>query len=196
MGAGKKNTVIFISGRGSNMEQLIKASLSPNYPAKIIGIISNKPDAKGLEIAKAHNIKMAIISPKDFSGKKATDEAISKQLEQWNTDIICLAGYMRLLGKDFCKKWQGKIINIHPSLLPKYKGLNTHQRALEAGEIEHGCTVHFVTAEMDEGSNIGQVIVPIEAGDDAQALEKRVLKAEHHLYAWALEQVALDKIKF
>ena len=192
----KKRSVIFISGRGSNMEQLIKSSKTPDYPAKIIGVISNKPDAKGLEIAKAHNINTAIISPKDYSNKQQLDQAISKQLKEWDTQIICLAGYMRLLSKKFCNDWRGKIINIHPSLLPKYKGLDTHKRALEAGESEHGCTVHFVTPEMDDGPIIGQVIVPIMLDDSIIDLEKRVLAAEHKLYPWALEQVALKKIKF
>ena len=194
--AYKKRVAIFISGRGSNMEQLVKASENNDYPAQIVGIISDKSEAKGLKFAKEKNIEHIVISPKDFPNKQETDRAISEQLKKWKIDIICLAGYMRLLSDDFCDQWQGKIINIHPSLLPKYKGLNTHQRALDAGEIEHGCTVHFVTKKMDDGPIIGQVIVPIMAGDDADILEKKVLKAEHKLYPWALEQVASGKIRF
>ncbi len=190
----KKRTAIFISGRGSNMEQLIKASRAPDYPAEIIGVISNKADAKGLEFAKQQHIETAIISPKNYQNKKETDLAINKKLKEWNIDIICLAGYMRLLGKEFCKKWRGKIINIHPSLLPAYKGLNTHQRALEAGDSEHGCTVHFVTEKMDDGPIIAQAIVPIMLDDDEETLSKRVLMAEHKLYPMALKQVALDQI--
>ncbi len=192
----KKRIAIFISGRGSNMEQLIKASKAPDYPAEIIGVISNKEDAKGLEFAKRQQINTAIISPKDYQNKKETDLAISKKLKEWEIDIICLAGYMRLLGREFCKKWRGKIINIHPSLLPAYKGLNTHQRALEAGESEHGCTVHFVTEKMDDGPIIAQAIVPIMLDDDEETLSKRVLMAEHKLYPMALKQVALDQITF
>ncbi len=194
--AGKKRVAIFISGRGSNMEKLIRSANEPEYPAIIVGVISNKTDAKGLEFAKKQGIATAIISSKKHGGKVATDEAISKQLESWNADIICLAGYMRLLSKEFCQKWQGKIINIHPSLLPQFKGLNTHSRAIEAQVTNHGCTVHFVTAQMDDGPNIGQIIVPLQNGDTKESLEKRVLIAEHNLYPWALAQVASGEISF
>ncbi len=192
----KKRVVIFISGRGSNMQKLIEASNEPDYSAKIVGIISNKSDAKGLEFAKSHGIDCAVIKSSNYDGKAKIDAAISKQLAAWSTDLIALAGYMRLLGSDFCQKWQGKIINIHPSLLPLYKGLDTHKRALIDGATEHGCTVHFVTPEMDDGPIIGQVKVPIMLDDDETSLTERVLKAEHKLYPWALEQVASGKIKF
>jgi formyltetrahydrofolate-dependent phosphoribosylglycinamide formyltransferase len=192
----KKRIAIFISGRGSNMQKLIKTANEPDYPAQIIGVISNKADAKGLEFAKQQGLKTAIFSPKNYANKNATDLAISNQLKEWNIDIICLAGYMRLLSADFCQQWQGKIINIHPSILPAYKGLNTHTRALDANETQHGCTVHFVTADMDDGPTIGQIIVPIKLNDTQESLEKRVLIAEHSLYPWALAQVALGEITF
>jgi len=191
-----KRVAIFISGRGSNMQKLIEAASNPDYPALIVGVIANKSDAKGLEFAKAHGIKTAVILPSDYSSKAKTDAAINKQLAEWQTDMIALAGYMRLLGADFCQKWQGKIINIHPSLLPAFKGLNTHARALENHASEHGCTVHFVTAEMDDGPIIGQILVPIQNADTAEILEKRILIAEHNLYPWALAQVASGEIVF
>ncbi len=192
----KKNTVIFISGRGSNMQKLIEAASDANYPAKIIGVISNKRDAQGLEFAKKADIKTAVISPKDYKNKADTDAAISSLLESWDVDLICLAGYMRLLGAEFCQKWQGKIINIHPSLLPQFKGLNTHQRAIDSQASDHGCTVHFVTVDMDSGPIIGQIIVPLQNDDTKEKLEKRVLIAEHNLYPWALAQVASGEVNF
>jgi len=192
----KKRVVIFISGRGSNMQRLIEAASEPDYPAQIVGVIANNADAKGIEYAKSHGINTAVISPADYGGKAKTDAAINKQLADWQTDIIALAGYMRLLGADFCKKWHGKLINIHPSLLPAFKGLNTHARALENHASEHGCTVHFVTAQMDDGPIIGQILVPIQNADTVEILEERVLIAEHNLYPWALAQVASGEITF
>ncbi len=192
----KKNVVIFISDRGSNMQKLIEAASENNYPAKIIGVISNKHDAQGLEFAKKAGLKTAVISPKDYENKVKTDAAISSLLEQWGVDFICLAGYMRLLSAEFCQKWQGKIINIHPSLLPQFKGLNTHQRAIDEQVSNHGCTVHFVTPDMDSGPIIGQILVPLQNGDTKETLEKRVLIAEHNLYPWALAQVASGEITF
>ncbi len=191
----KKRVVIFISGRGSNMEKLIEAAKHPKYSSEIIGVISNKADAKGIEFAKKQGIKTAIIASRQ-KDKKAVDLTIDKQLLEWDTDLICLAGYMRILGEDFCEKWEGKIINIHPSLLPQFKGLDTHQRAINAQNSEHGCTVHFVTAKMDDGPNIGQIAVPIKLSDTAQTLSERVLIAEHNLYPWALEQVASEQVTF
>ena len=186
----KKRVAICISGRGSNMERLITASEAPDYPAEIVGVISNRPDANGLEIAKSHNIPTQIVRLKDFPEKKTADEAITKTLTGWDVDIVCLAGFMRLLSAEFCARWQGAMINIHPSLLPDFPGLNTHQRALDDEISQHGCTVHYVTAEMDQGPIIGQVAVPVLYGDTATMLSDRVLAAEHKLYPWALSQVA------
>ena len=132
----------------------------------------------------------------EYKDKKSIDLEIDAQLLKWEADLLCLAGYMRILGADFCKKWEGKIINIHPSLLPQFKGLNTHQRAINAQSAEHGCTVHFVTAQMDDGPIIGQIVVPVELSDTVQTLSERVLIAEHNLYPWALEQVATGQVVF
>lgn len=190
----KKRVAILISGRGSNMRALIEAAQSADYPAEIAGVISNKADAEGLVTAGQNGLPIAVVSLKDHTDKAATDLAIDAQLKDWDVDIVCLAGFMRLLGAEFCANWQGSIINIHPSLLPEFKGLDTHRRALDADAAEHGCTVHFVTAEMDDGPIIGQVAVPVEFGDSPSLLAERVLKAEHKLYPWALAQVASGEI--
>lgn len=192
----KKRVAILISGRGSNMEALIEASQTPDYPTEIVGVVSNKSDAEGLATAAQHNIPVATVSLKDHADKSTADAALDAQLKDWGVDIVCLAGFMRLLSAEFCNQWQGKLINIHPSLLPDFKGLDTHQRALDADAAQHGCTVHFVTAEMDNGPIIGQVAVPVEFGDTASMLAERVLKAEHKLYPWALAQVATGEITF
>lgn len=192
----KKRVVVLISGRGSNMEALIEAARDADYPAEIVGVISNKATAPGLKTASDSDIPTAVFSLKDYANKKATDTALDAQLRDWNADIVCLAGFMRILSADFCKKWQGRAINIHPSLLPEFPGLDTHQRALDAEASEHGCTVHFVTAKMDDGPIIGQVAVPILYGDSVDVLDERVLKAEHKLYPWALEQIASGAITF
>lgn len=192
----KKRVAVLISGRGSNMEALIKATKTDNFPAQIIGVISNKSDAAGLQTAKDSGIETAAISLKSFDSKDQADTAISNQLNAWGIDIVCLAGFMRLLTPDFCEQWRGRLINIHPSLLPEYKGLDTHKRALDDHATEHGCTVHYVTADMDDGPIIGQVVVPVLFGDTPAMLADRVLKAEHKLYPMALEQIALGKVTF
>lgn len=178
------------------MEKLVEASKNADYPAEIVGVISNKPDAAGLEYARNQGIPTAVKSLKDFADKAETDTAIDDILTEWKVEIVCLAGFMRLLSADFCKKWQGRLINIHPSLLPEFKGLNTHERALDAEVSQHGCTVHFVTADMDDGPTIGQVAVPVLYGDTPSILTERVLAAEHKLYPWALAQVASGAITF
>ncbi len=191
----KKNTkkvVILISGRGSNMLSLIKAAEHKDFPAKIVGVISSNPDATGLEIAKTHGIKTAINDLKTFSNKAKADLELMKVLQSWQAQIICLAGFMRILGDDFTKQWHKKTINIHPSLLPKYKGLNTHQRALDAGDKTHGCTVHFVISELDAGAIIVQSEVDILPDDDAETLARRVLMAEHILYPKVLAKLAAE----
>ena len=192
----KKRVAILISGRGSNMGALIAAAKSPHYPAEIIGVISNKADAEGLAAARTEGLPTAVFALKDYPDKVAADAAIDAQLQSWKTDLVCLAGFMRLLSPWFCENWEGKILNIHPSLLPDFPGLDTHRRALDAEVSEHGCTVHFVTAEMDQGPIIGQIAVPVEFGDTPTSLAARVLKAEHRLYPWALEQVAAGDIRF
>jgi phosphoribosylglycinamide formyltransferase 1 len=192
----RKRVAILISGRGTNMRALIEAAKTADYPAEIVGVISNKAGAPGLDAAKTEGLPTAIVAMKDYPGKAAADAAIDAQLREWKTDIVCLAGFMRLLSAEFCEKWQGKAINIHPSLLPDFPGLETHRRALDAEVPEHGCTVHFLTANMDDGPIIGQVAVPIEFGDTESQLAARVLKAEHKLYPWALAQIASGAIRF
>lgn len=188
---GDKNTkiAILISGRGSNMIALAKAIAAPDFPAEVVGVLADKKDAAGLTVAADMNIATASFERSDFASKAEHEAAIHDQLTQWNAEIICLAGFMRLLSASFIDKWTDRIINIHPSLLPKYKGLNTHQRAIEAGDSEHGCTVHYVTAGMDEGPVIAQAKVPILSDDTEASLTARVLEQEHQLYAKALRDV-------
>lgn len=180
---------ILISGRGSNMIALADSISAPDFPAEVVGVIADKKDAAGLMTAADMNIATRAFARADYASKAEHETAIHNQLSEWNADIICLAGFMRLLSADFIDKWAGKIINIHPSILPKYKGLNTHQRALDAGDDEHGCTVHYVTAGMDEGPVIAQAKVPILSGDTETTLTARVLEQEHKLYAQALRDV-------
>lgn len=189
----RKKIGILISGRGSNMTALIDAAAERDYPAEIALVISDKPDAQGLNIAKARGIATQIVARKDFPGKDAHDAAIHKALTAAGVEIVALAGYMRLLTTPFVELWQGRMINIHPSLLPLFKGLDTHQRAIDAGMRVAGCTVHFVTPEMDGGPIIAQTAVPVRVGDDAGALTARVLKAEHRLYPLALKLICEGK---
>lgn len=186
----KKRVAILISGRGSNMTALIEAARSADYPARIVGVFSNRPDAAGLETARAEGIPTAAISHKDYPSREAFDDAIQRVLEGWQTEIVCLAGFMRVLSAAFAERWKGRMLNIHPSLLPLHRGLNTHQRALEAGDLEHGCTVHFVTPGLDEGPAILNARIPVLPGDTAESLAARVLIEEHRIYPEALAMVA------
>ncbi len=179
----------FISGRGSNMEKLVEAANADDYPAKICGVLSDKADAAGLKFAKALGIPTAAFERKNYTDKAAHETAIQKQLELWGAEFVALAGFMRVLSPEFVSMWQGRMINIHPSLLPKYKGLHTHARALEAGDKEHGCSVHWVTPELDGGAVIAQTRVPVLAGDTEVTLSQRVLIEEHKLYAVVLAKV-------
>jgi formyltetrahydrofolate-dependent phosphoribosylglycinamide formyltransferase len=191
----RKRTVILISGRGSNMTALIAAAADPAYPAEIAGVISDQADAAGLGIAIARGVPVQVVARKDFADGQAHDAAIDKALAGFNADLVALAGYMRKLSAAFVAKWQGRMINIHPALLPSFKGLDTHRRALDAGLRIHGCTVHFVTPEVDDGPIIAQAAVPVIVGDDEATLAARVLKAEHRLYPLALGLVAEGKAR-
>ena len=191
----RKRVVILISGRGSNMSALIEASGDPGYPAEIVGVISDNADARGLAIAATHGIETTAITRTEHQTKAALDAALDAELKRMEADIVCLAGYMRILTPEFTEAWAGRLINIHPSLLPLYKGLDTHARALAAGVRVHGCSVHFVTAEMDGGPIIAQGAVPVLPGDDADALASRVLAVEHQLYPLALRLVATGKAR-
>ncbi|RLP22187.1 phosphoribosylglycinamide formyltransferase [Mesorhizobium sp. YM1C-6-2] len=189
----RKRVAILISGRGTNMAKLIEAAEDSSYPAEIVGVISDVPDAPGLVFAADRGIGTAAIPRGDYPSKDAHEDAIDAALQVLGADIVCLAGYMRLLTARFVESWAGRLINIHPSLLPNFKGLDTHRRALEAGLRIHGCTVHFVTAETDGGPIIAQAAVPVLTGDSEAELAARVLKAEHELYPLALRLVADGK---
>jgi phosphoribosylglycinamide formyltransferase 1 len=168
------------------MEKLVEAAKAPDYPAKICGVLSDRADAAGLKFAEANGIPIAAIERKEFADKAAHEAAIQKQLEMWGPQFVALAGFMRVLSPKFVELWQRRMINIHPSLLPKYKGLDTHARALAAGDLEHGCSVHWVTPELDGGAVIAQARVPIIAGYTEETLAARVLIEEHRLYAKVL----------
>lgn len=190
MTTSRKRVVVLISGRGSNMAALIEAAQDSAYPAEIAGVISNRADASGLLAAEAAGIPTRVIARADHPDKATLDAAIDAELMRLGADIVCLAGYMRLLTPGFVAKWAGRMINIHPSLLPLFKGLDAHRRAIEAGMRIHGCTVHFVTEEMDDGPIIAQAAVPVLPDDDEERLAARVLSAEHQLYPFALRLVA------
>ncbi|MDR7223237.1 phosphoribosylglycinamide formyltransferase [Aminobacter aminovorans] len=195
MSLQRKRTVILISGRGSNMAALIDAAADPAFPAEIVGVISDKANAPGLGIAASRGVATKVVTRADYASKEAHDEAIATALDTFGAEIVALAGYMRLLTNGFVEKWQGRMINIHPALLPSFKGLDTHQRALDAGIRVHGCTVHFVTPEMDDGPIIAQAAVPVLIDDDEPTLSARVLKAEHRLYPLALRLFAEGKVR-
>ena len=190
-----KRAAILISGRGTNMARLVEAAADPSYPAGIVGVISDTPDAAGLLFAESKGIETRVLPRGDYASKESHDGAIDAALESFGAEIVCLAGYMRVLTARFVEKWQGRMINIHPALLPSFKGLDTHRRALDAGVRIHGCTVHFVTPEMDDGPIIAQAAVPVLTGDAEETLAARVLKAEHQLYPLALRLVAEGKAR-
>ena len=172
------------------MVALIAACMDPAYPARIVKVISNRTEAAGLKIAADYGIDTQAVPHRDYDSREAHEAALNAALQAAKPDIVCLAGYMRLFTPGFVKAWSGRMINIHPSLLPSFKGVDTHERALEAGCRIHGCSVHFVTADMDEGPIIAQAAVPVLGGDTPDSLAARVLKAEHRLYPMALRMVA------
>jgi phosphoribosylglycinamide formyltransferase-1 len=194
--ASKKRVAILISGRGSNMAALIDSANKPDYPAEIALVLSNRSDAPGLAHAAANGIATAVIDHKPFGKDRAGfDAAMQAVLTENRVEIVCLAGFMRLLTPDFCEKWAGRMINIHPALLPAFKGLDTHARALEAGVKLHGCTTHFVTPGMDEGPIIGQAAVLVLDDDTEASLAARVLAEEHRLYPEALRLLASNALR-
>ncbi|MDT8310811.1 MAG: phosphoribosylglycinamide formyltransferase [Methylophaga sp.] len=183
----KARLVILISGRGSNMQSIIRAIDAGDIHAEIVAVISNRPDAAGLETAAAAGIETQLINHRDFTCREAFDHELAQAIVRYQPDFVILAGFMRILTPEFVRHFAGKLINIHPSLLPKFKGLHTHQRAIEAGEKEHGASVHFVTAELDDGPVILQAKVPVLADDTAESLAARVLVEEHKLYPDAIK---------
>lgn len=186
----RKRVAVLISGRGSNMEALIRATKAPDYPAEIVLVLSDNPEAKGLETARSEGIPARAVARSSHASKRAHEKAIQQALEKFDVEIVCLAGFMRLLSGEFLEPWEGRIINIHPSLLPRHKGLDTHARAIEAGDAKHGCSVHHVTAGMDEGPVICQAEVTVLPDDTADTLSARVLTEEHRIYPLALAKVA------
>lgn len=185
-----KRVAILISGSGSNMVSLLD-SMTGDHPARPVLVLSNNPQAGGLEKARARDVATAVVDHRPFKGDRtAFEAALQAELERHAPDIICLAGFMRVLTAGFVQHWQGRMLNIHPSLLPKYKGLNTHARAIEAGDAEAGCTVHEVTAELDDGPILGQARVPVLPDDTPDLLAKRVLVQEHRLYPAVLRRYA------
>lgn len=187
--------VVLISGSGSNLQALIDGQQQGTLPISICAVISNKPDVYGLERAQKANIPQQVVNHKAFADRDSFDTQLADTIDQYQPDLVVLAGFMRILTGDFVRRYQGKMLNIHPSLLPKYQGLHTHQRALEAGDDCHGVTVHFVTEELDGGPTIIQAIVPINDGDDEAILAKRVQSQEHIIYPMAVEWFAKQKLK-
>ncbi|WP_370322672.1 phosphoribosylglycinamide formyltransferase [Oricola sp.] len=186
----RKRVAVLISGRGSNMEALIRATKAPDYPAEIVLVLSDNPESKGLETARSEGIPARAVARSSHASKRSHEKAIQQALEEFDVKIVCLAGFMRLLSGEFLEPWEGRIINIHPSLLPRHKGLDTHARAIEAGDAKHGCSVHHVTAGMDEGPVICQAEVTVLPDDTADTLSARVLTEEHRIYPLALAKVA------
>ncbi len=194
-GSRKKRVAVLISGRGSNLAALIEAAQAEDYPAEIVLVLSNRPEAAGLARARAAGIATAVVDHRPYGDNRARFErALQATLQAHRIDIVCLAGFMRLLTGDFVRLWSGRMLNIHPALLPQFKGLHTHRRALAAGATLHGATVHFVVPEMDSGPIVAQQAVPVLAGDTEEALAERVLEVEHQLYPQALRAVAEGRV--
>ncbi len=192
----RKRVAVLISGRGSNMAALIGAAKDKNYPAEIALVVSNIADAGGLQTAQSAGVATAIVDHNIYGKDRAGFErALQAVLERYRIEIVCLAGFMRLLSADFVGRWQGRMLNIHPALLPAFKGLDTHRRALGAGAKQHGATVHFVVPEMDSGPIVAQEAVDVLAGDSEQSLAARVLAVEHRIYPLALALLATERIQ-
>jgi phosphoribosylglycinamide formyltransferase-1 len=190
----RKRVGILISGRGSNMESLINAAQAKDYPAEITLVISNRPDAKGLAIAESKGIPTAVVDHTKFLSRAVFDSALQTKLAENKIEILCLAGFMRVLTDGFVKSWHGRILNVHPSLLPAFKGVDTHKQALRAGVRTHGATVHFVVPELDSGPVIKQEPVPVLPGDNEEKLAARVLAVEHKIYPESLKLLAQGKL--
>ncbi|AOK17524.1 phosphoribosylglycinamide formyltransferase [Burkholderia cepacia] len=181
-----KKLVILISGRGSNMEAIVRACAQERWPAEIAAVIANRPDAAGLAFAASHGVATAVVDHRSFDGRDSFDAALAAEIDRFSPDLVVLAGFMRILTPAFVRRYEGRLLNIHPSLLPSFKGIHTHQQALDAGVALHGASVHFVIPELDSGAIVAQGAVPVRAGDDAAALAQRVLAVEHVLYPRAV----------
>lgn len=185
---------VLISGRGSNLQSLIAACATQGFPAKIVCVISNKADAKGLDHARAANIPALVVSHRDYADRPSFEAALDAALEAQGVQLVCLAGFMRLLTAWFTERWRDRLVNIHPSLLPSFPGLDTHEKVLAYGGKLTGCTVHYVRAEMDHGPIIVQAAVPVLANDTEETLAARVLKAEHQAYPTAIRLIAEGRV--
>lgn len=191
----KPRIVILISGSGSNMVAIAEAVKSGDIDADIAAVIGNRPEAAGLQKARDRDLETVLLDHTGFSSREAFDQALMEKIDAYRPDLVILAGFMRILTPDFVIHYHGRMLNIHPSLLPKYQGLNTHQRALTAGDSEHGVTVHFVTEELDGGPNVIQAVVPVHDGDDAAALQKRVQTQEHIIYPIAVKWFVSGRLR-
>ena len=189
-----KNIVILISGRGSNMEAIVRACAHEGWPARIAAVIANRPDAAGLAFAQAHGIATAVLDHRGYADRAQFDAALAAVVDGFSPDLVVLAGFMRVLTAEFVERYAGRMLNVHPSLLPSFPGLHTHQRALDAGVTLHGATVHFVTSQLDHGPIVVQSAVPVAAGDDAAALAARVLATEHVIYPRAVRWFAEGRL--
>ena len=195
-----KKLVILISGRGSNMEAIVRACSREEWPAQVAAVIASRPDAAGLAFAASHGIATAVVDPRQFPDRESFDAALARQIDAFAPDLVALAGFMRVLTPGFVDRYAGRMLNVHPSLLPSFAGLKTHQQALDAGVRLHGASVHFVTSQLDHGPIVVQSAVPVLNGDDAAALAERVLATEHIIYPravrWFVEgRLALDGLR-
>ena len=188
------DVVVLLSGTGSNLQALIDSDDVKASPATIRAVISNRADAYGLQRAKDAGIATRVLDHKAFEGREAFDAALIEVIDTFKPHLVILAGFMRILSADFVRHYQGRLLNIHPSLLPKYKGLHTHQRALDAGDREHGCSVHFVTEELDGGPLVVQAVIPVESDDSAHSLAQRVHAQEHRIYPLAVRWFAEGRL--
>ena len=189
-----KNIVILISGRGSNMEAVVRAAKAEQWPARVVAVISNRADASGLAFAADHGIKTAVVANKDYASRAEFDAALQTVIDGYAPDLVVLAGFMRILTEQFVAHYAGRMLNIHPSLLPLFPGLATHAQALAAGVAEHGATVHFVTAELDHGPMVLQAAVPVLPDDTVETLSARVLEQEHVIYPRAVRWFVEDRL--
>ncbi|WP_230531086.1 phosphoribosylglycinamide formyltransferase [Microvirga roseola] len=185
----RRRIAILISGRGSNMVSLIEAARAPDFPGEIFLVLSNRPDAGGLDLAREAGLPALAIDHKAYSTRESFEQALDATLTEHGIEFICLAGFMRVLTNWFVERWAGRMLNIHPSLLPLFRGTQTHRRALDEGVLVHGCTVHFVVPELDAGPIVAQAVVPVVPGDTEESLAARILVQEHKLYPQALRMV-------
>jgi phosphoribosylglycinamide formyltransferase-1 len=190
-----KRIVILISGRGSNMQAMLKVAAAERWPAQIAAVISNQPNAAGLDVARAAGIATSAINHRDYPDREQFDAALAELIDQYSPDLIVLAGFMRILTSGFVNRYFGRLINIHPSLLPSFPGLHTHQQAIDVGVKVHGATVHFVTAELDHGPIIAQAAVPVHDDDTEDTLAERVLEQEHRIYPQAVHDLMSGALK-